>query len=170
MADLRLRIPPTTVGYDVQHLLEAAGCQGTVLPPRAIYLSVMAGYRDLTDLQLAILGVLWERGECAIGQVHAALRGHRKVSRKTVATLLSRLEQRGMVRHWREGKESVYEATVPRRTVLVKRMAALLGVLFDTSTGAVTPHALDRSDVRAGDVARLRKLLRKAERDLGDKA
>jgi hypothetical protein len=49
-------------------------------------------------------------------------------------------------------------------------MAALLGVLFDTSTGAVTPHAVDRSDVRAGDVARLRKLLRKAERDLGDKA
>ena len=130
----------------------------------------MAGYRDLTDLQLAILGVLWERGECAIGAVHAALRGRTQVSRKTVATLLSRLEQRGLVRHWMVGKESVYEATVPRRTVVVKRMAALLGVLFDTSTGAAAPHAVDRSDVRAGDVARLRTLLRKAERDLRDNA
>ena len=126
----------------------------------------MAGYRDLTDLQLALLSALWDRREATIAEVHESLRGRTKVSRKTVATLLSRLEKRGVVRHRTVGNEASYTATVSRRTVLISRMAAMLGAVFEAPVSGPAPHLVERGELRAGDVARLRKLLRKAERDI----
>ena len=130
----------------------------------------MADYRDLTDLQLALLGVLWDRREATIGEVYESLCDHTGVTRKTVATLMSRLEKRGVVRRRTVGNEGVYTATASRRTVLISRMVAVLGAVFESPTGGPVPHVVERGEVRGGDVARLRSLLRKAERDIrGDK-
>lgn len=130
----------------------------------------MPDYRDLTDLQLALLGVLWDRREATIGEVYESLRDQTGVTRKTVATLMSRLERRGVVRHRTVRNESIYTATVSRRAVLISRMVAVLGAVFESHPLRSAPHFVERGEVRAGDVARLRSLLRKAERDIrGDK-
>ncbi len=126
----------------------------------------MPEYRDLTDLQLALLGVLWDRRAATIAEVHEALQAHTPVTRKTVATLMSRLEKRGVVRRRTRGNEGVYSATVSRRAVLVSRMMAVLGAVFETPARKPAPHMVERGDVRTGDVAWLRALLRKAERDI----
>jgi predicted transcriptional regulator len=126
----------------------------------------MPDYRDLTDLHLTLLGVLWERREATIGEVYDAVNGYTPVTRKTIATLLSRLEKRGVVRRRARGNENIYAAAVSRRAVLVSRMMAVLGAVFEAPTTSAAPHLVGRGDVRAGDVARLRKLLRKAERDI----
>ncbi|MDQ6828388.1 MAG: BlaI/MecI/CopY family transcriptional regulator [Gemmatimonadota bacterium] len=129
----------------------------------------MPDVSELTDLQLMILGVFWQQREATIGDVHDALRARTAVSRKTIATLLSRLERRGLVRHRMDGREGVYKATVTRRAVLASRMAGVLGALFELGprgAGAAGARALDASEVQPGDVARLRALLRRAERDL----
>ena len=126
----------------------------------------MADYHELTNLHLAILGILWQRREATVAEIHEALEPRIRVSRKTVATLLSRLEQRGLVRHRSERNGNVFTTAVRRRTVLVARLAAMLGAMFESSEQPAVPHAVDRQDVRPGDVARLRLLLRKAERDL----
>ncbi len=131
----------------------------------------MSDLAELTDLQLMILGVFWQRREATIGEVHEALRARTDVSRKTIATLLSRLERRGLVRHRMDGREGVYKAMVNRREVLASRMAGVLGALFDLSprgAAAAGARAIDASEVKPGDVARLRALLRRAERDLHD--
>ena len=130
----------------------------------------MPDYRDLTDLQLALLGVLWERREATIGEVHDALSVRTPVTRKTIATLLSRLEKRGVVRRTARGNENIYSVAVTRRVVLVSRMMAMLGAVFEAPSTSAAPNLVGRGDVRAGDVARLRALLRKVERDIrGDR-
>ena len=126
----------------------------------------MASDLDLTDVHLAILGVLWERGEATVAQVHESLEPRMSISQKTIGTLLLRLEQRGVVRHRTVGRGNVYRAAVARRTVLMARMAGLLGAVFDAGPGGASPHLVSDGDVRPGDVAYLRKLLRRAERDI----
>ncbi|HYU78444.1 MAG TPA: BlaI/MecI/CopY family transcriptional regulator [Vicinamibacterales bacterium] len=128
----------------------------------------MPDYKDLTDLHLAILGVLWVRRTATIADIHEAIGERMGVSRKTVATLLSRLEQRELVRHRQVGQVSVYTSTVRRRTVLLSRLSGLLGVLFDVPDQAGTAQMIRRTDVQTGDVERLRALLRRAERDIGE--
>ena len=87
-----------------------------------------------------------------------------------MATLLSRLDQRGLVRHRSERHGNVFTTAVRRRTILVARLAAMLEAVFDSPLRPVAPHAVESREVRPGDVARLRQLLRKAERDLGKRA
>jgi len=147
-------------------VLGRIGRQGFATGRQANTFPDMPDYRDLTDLQLALLGVLWDRREATIGEVYESLHGHTGVTRKTVATLMSRLEKRGVARHRTMGKEGVYAATVSRRAVLISRMVAVLGAVFEAPTTRPAPHMVERGEVRAGDVARLRKLLRQAERDI----
>ena len=126
----------------------------------------MPDLRELTDLQLMLLGVLWDRGDASIGEIHERLPAKNEVSRKTVATLLSRLEARGLVRHRVEGRENVYQAAVPRQRVLLSRVSSLLGALFAGDPRAAGVAALDPSEVHAGDVERVRALLRRLEQDV----
>jgi BlaI family transcriptional regulator, penicillinase repressor len=122
--------------------------------------------RELTDLQLAILGVLWAEGDATVSDIHRAMDRGGRVTQKTVATVLSRLEQRGVVRRRMSGRQGVYTALIRRRAVLIRRMTGMLGAIFDVGSGAPAPRAVDRRGVEPGDAARLRALLRKAERDL----
>jgi predicted transcriptional regulator len=75
----------------------------------------MSDVREITDLQLMILDSLWRRREATVRDVHGDIAKRARASRKTVATLLARLESKGMVRHRLDGREGLYRATVTRR-------------------------------------------------------
>jgi predicted transcriptional regulator len=121
---------------------------------------------ELTDLHLSILGALWTAGEATIAEIHAAIRHRSDATPKTIATLLSRLEQRGFVVHHMVGREGVYRALVDRRDVLVARVGGLLGSFFAAEEDGVGAAAIRADEVQPGDTERLRELLRRAERDL----
>jgi BlaI family transcriptional regulator, penicillinase repressor len=122
---------------------------------------------ELTDLHLLILGALWTSGEATIAEIHSAIRHRSDASPKTIATLLSRLEQRGFVVHHMVGREGVYRALVDRREVLVARVSGLLGSFFAAEEDGVVGAAAVRADeVEPGDAERLRVLLKRAEQDL----
>ena len=124
---------------------------------------------ELTDLHLLILGALWTAGEATIAEIHAAIRHRSDASSKTIATLLSRLEQRGFVVHHMVGREGVYRALVDRREALVARVGGLLGSFFAAEEDGVGAAAVHAGEVQQGDAERLRELLRRAERDLEER-
>ncbi len=126
----------------------------------------MPDYGDLTDLQLTILSVLWSEREATIGSIHEQLSRRGPVTRKTVATILSRLEQRKLVAHRMDGREGLYRARVAKRTVLRSRMASLLGAVFLGRPALAGAHALDPADVKPGDVTHMVALMRRLERDV----
>ena len=72
----------------------------------------MSRPRQLSDLQLAILRILWAEDEATVARVQAALSEERDLALTTVATLLSRLEGRGVVTRRTEGRQFVYRAAV----------------------------------------------------------
>ena len=126
----------------------------------------MPDYGDLTDLQLMIMSVLWTDEEATIATIHERLNRRGPVTRKTIATILSRLEERRLVGHRTDGRESVYRARVGKQNVVRARMASLLGALFTGQPRLAGAAALDPADVRAGDVDQLVTLLRRLERDV----
>lgn len=126
----------------------------------------MPDFGDLTDLQLMILSVLWSDGEATIGTIHERMSHRGAVTRKTIATILSRLEERKLVAHRTDGRESVYKARVAKQNVLRSRMASLLGAVFLGHPRAAGATALDPTDVKPGDVDQLVSLLRRLERDV----
>ena len=49
----------------------------------------MSSTVNLTDLQLAIVRILWAKGECTVLEVQEALAPERKLAQTTVATILT---------------------------------------------------------------------------------
>jgi BlaI family transcriptional regulator, penicillinase repressor len=113
----------------------------------------------LTDLQLAVMRVLWERGEANVLEIWEALRPERGLAQTTVATLLSRLDKRGVVSHRREARQFVYRPTVTEpqvRRVMVRELTARL---FDGDVTALVSHLLSGREVSAGDLAKVKALI-----------
>src|SRR5947207_8910944 len=71
----------------------------------------------LGDLQLRIMKLLWDRGEATVGDVLGALGGERDLAYTTMATMLRKMEARGLVRHRVEGRSFVYRPAVASRAV-----------------------------------------------------
>ena len=65
------------------------------------------GSPRLTAPQLALLKVLWERSEATVAEMQRALHAARPLAASTIATLLSRLEKRGIVAYRIEGRQYV---------------------------------------------------------------
>ena len=113
----------------------------------------------LTDLQLEIMSVLWARGEATVAQVHDAVGERLGLARKTVGTLLFRLEGQGVLAHREEGREYVYRASVTRDEVERATIGNVLRRLFRGDVAAMVSHALEAEEVDPRDVERLRRLL-----------
>jgi predicted transcriptional regulator len=129
---------------------------------------------SLTELQLALMKVLWERGEAGVMDLHDALRAERRIAQSTVATLLTRMEKRALVAHRRDGRQYLYRALVSEgqvRRSVVAEVSALVGRLFEGDVTEVVNHLLRESDVEPEDLARLRALIDAREQELkGDDA
>ena len=117
----------------------------------------------LTELQLAILDILWDRSEATTQDVHAALAADRGLALTTVATLLTRLERKGVLVHRKDGRQHVYRATVSRDDVRQSKVRELTETLFDGDPTALMSHLVDPETVSPDDLTRIRALIRAAE-------
>jgi BlaI family transcriptional regulator, penicillinase repressor len=118
---------------------------------------------QLTDLQLAVVRALWERGECTVLDVQEALLPDRPLAQTTVATLLSRLERRGVVTHRVAGRQFIYRALVSEPQVQSSMVEQITEMLFEGSPTALISHLLATSDVGNGDLAEVKRLIAEAE-------
>jgi BlaI family transcriptional regulator, penicillinase repressor len=125
---------------------------------------------NLTDLQLAIVRILWDRGECTVVEVQEALAPERKLAQTTVATILTRLEKRKIVRHQSKGRLFVYKPLVTEPQVRRSMVSELTDLLFDGSPAALISHLLSDKDIKAGDLDEVKRLIAEAERGGEDAA
>ncbi len=122
--------------------------------------------QQITAPQLVILRSLWRRGEASVGQVQADASHEREYRRSTVATLLRRLEKRGLVAHRVAGREFRYHATTDEPSLRRSMVAELLERVFAGSVSGLVAELLCGRDVSAGDLAKVRSLLERREREL----
>jgi len=114
----------------------------------------------LTDLQIALMQVLWSRGESTVVEVQEALQPERVLAQSTVATLLSRMEKKGLVGHRVEGRVYVYRAEVTEEGVrrsVVTEFNELATELFEGDVAAVVSQLLTAAEVDRSDLARPRR-------------
>ena len=125
---------------------------------------------QLTDLQVAVMRILWEKGEATVAEIWEALLPERGLAQTTVATLLSRLEKRGVVAHRAEARQFVFSARVTEADVKKSMVTELTERLFDGDAAALVHHLLSARAVKAGDLARMKKLIESAEKARKERA
>ena len=123
----------------------------------------MPDRHQLTELQLAILRILWERGEATVQDIWEALHPERGLAQTTIATMLSRLERRGVVTRRAQARQYHYKAAVTEEEVQHSMVGELTERLFDGDVTALMQHLLSGSDVSPGDLAKIREMIERAE-------
>jgi BlaI family penicillinase repressor len=113
----------------------------------------------LSDLQLTLMRVFWSRPSATAAEVVADLRTSRPLAHTTVATLLSRLEKRGLLVADREGRQVSYRAAVSRQEVRRSMVSALLAGLFDGEARGLLSHLVDQRSIGAEELAEIRAAL-----------
>jgi predicted transcriptional regulator len=118
---------------------------------------------QLTDLQLAILRIIWDKGEATVQDIWEALHAERGLAQTTVATMLSRLERRGVVTRRAQSRQYHYKAAVTEPDVQHSMVGELTERLFDGDVTALVQHLLTGEDVSPGDIAKIRDMIERAE-------
>lgn len=118
---------------------------------------------DPTDRELAILKVLWERGELSVRGVYEALREDLPIVQNTVQAFLRTMEQKGLVEHRAEGRTFVYRAVPQRDQTSQKMVSNVLQRVFDGALDQLVESALSLRKPNEEELQKLRDLLARAE-------
>jgi predicted transcriptional regulator len=113
--------------------------------------------QTLGDLQHAIMAVLWERGEATTADVHQALQEERGLALTTIATMLRKMEDKGVVSHRSEGRQFVYRPTVTQAEVRESMVGELVERLFGGDARALVAHLVSEHEIDGADLAELRR-------------
>jgi BlaI family transcriptional regulator, penicillinase repressor len=113
----------------------------------------------LSDLQLMLMRVFWSRSSASAAEVVAELRSTRPLAHTTVATLLSRLEKRGLLIATREARQVTYHAAVSQQEVRRSMVSALLTGLFDGEARGLLSHLVDQRRIGADELSEIRAAL-----------
>jgi predicted transcriptional regulator len=111
--------------------------------------------RPLTELQKAILDRLWSSGPATADQIREALLPAHRLKDSSVRTLLRRLEVRGMVRHWLDGKTFVYEATMAPKRVAAHNVRQIIDRFWSGSVEQFLTGMVDEKVLTPAEIARL---------------
>lgn len=113
----------------------------------------------LSELQLAVVRALWRRGEASTAEVVAELGPKRDLAHTTVATLLTRLEKRGLLEARRDGRTLLYKALITEADVRRSMVADLVATLFKGDPKALLAHLVREDEIAPGDMEKVRARL-----------
>jgi BlaI family transcriptional regulator, penicillinase repressor len=122
----------------------------------------------LGELQHAIMSILWQRGEATTAEVHEALHAERGLAFTTIATMLRKMEDKGVVTHRSEGRQFVYGPTVTEEHVRRSMVGELVERLFGGNPKALVAHLVSEHEIDKAELATLRRRL-EGERRRGRK-
>src|SRR5438046_10554293 len=80
----------------------------------------------LTDLENAVMRVVWDSEPCSVEAVFEVVSRDRDLKETTIRTLLRRLEQKGYLQHETEGRAYVYRATERPRSLPARAVRQII--------------------------------------------
>lgn len=117
----------------------------------------------LSEAQLEIMNIVWDRGEATVAEVWKALGARRKVARNTVLTMLTRLEEKGWLCRDEGGHAFRYKAAVPREATLGTMIRRLVDTAFGGSAEGLVMALLHDRGISAEEADKIRAMIDRAE-------
>src|SRR5690348_3058487 len=118
-----------------------------------------------TEVELAILRVLWERGPSSVREVHHALSPTRDTGYSTTLKMMQVMFEKGLLKRDESRRPQVYQPAVPQEQTQASMVDDLIQKVFGGSARKLVMRAVQSEKVTAEELAEIRKLLRRLEGD-----
>jgi len=113
----------------------------------------------LTEAELRIMNVLWEKGSGTVHEVLQGLPGDPPLAYNSVLTIIRILETKGYVRHVKDKRAHIYTPKIDRKDATRFEVSHLVSRFFGNSHEKLVLNILEEQSIDAQELARLRQLL-----------
>jgi predicted transcriptional regulator len=113
----------------------------------------------LTEAELRLMEVLWEKGPATVHQVLEALEEKIPLAYNSILTTIRVLEKKGYVQHAKEGRAHVYAAMVGKQEATRFEIKNLVGRFFKDSHELLVLNILENKSINADELKRLSEML-----------
>jgi predicted transcriptional regulator len=119
--------------------------------------------QTLTEAELRIMQVLWQKGPGTVQRVLDILPGQPALAYNTVLTTIRILERKGYVEHSKDGRAHVYSPLVAEEEASRSEIRHLVSRFFRNSHEDLVLNILEDRGVDPDELERLRKMLDRSE-------
>jgi predicted transcriptional regulator len=116
----------------------------------------------LTEQELEIMKIVWDRECVTVRDVYEALLERRKVAYTTVMTMLKILEQKQYVKKTAADRAYVYRAAQPKRQVVGDMVRDFVNRVFNGSAEPLLVHLVEEHNLTREDLEEIARLRRRA--------
>jgi predicted transcriptional regulator len=120
----------------------------------------------LTEAELRLMKVLWDRGESAVSDLVSAVSDERPLAYTSVLTTVRILENKGYVRHRQEGRAFLYSPCVDEFEASKSEVRHVLQRFFGNSRERLLLSLLGDDDITPEELKKLRETIASAPDDL----
>jgi len=117
----------------------------------------------LTEAELRLMDVLWERGPATVQHVLDALPEKPALAYNSVLTTIRILEKKGYLKHSKDGRAHVYTPVVPRQEASRSEILRLVSRFFQDSHELLVLNILEERGIDQEELQHLRELLERTE-------
>lgn len=117
----------------------------------------------LTEAELRIMNVLWDRGSATVHEVLQALPEKPALAYNSVLTIVRILEKKGYLKHLKDKRAHVYTPLVERKEATRSEVRRLVSRFFGDSHELLVLNILEEKSIDAEELARVRQLLERSK-------
>jgi BlaI family transcriptional regulator, penicillinase repressor len=117
----------------------------------------------LTEAELRIMNVLWDKGPATVHDVLQALPSKPNLAYNSVLTIIRILETKGYVKHIKDKRAHIYISKIDRQDATRFEVRHLVSRFFGNSHERLLLNILEESSIDAEELARVRELLERAK-------
>jgi predicted transcriptional regulator len=116
----------------------------------------------LTEQELEIMKIVWERETATVRDVYEALLERRKVAYTTVMTMMKILEQKKYLKKSLSDRAYVYRPAQPKGQVIGHMVRDFVNRVFNGSAEPLLLHLVEEHDLSAEELEEIARMRRKA--------
>jgi len=113
----------------------------------------------LTEAELRLMDVFWQKGPRTVQQVLNALPNKPALAYNSVLTTVRVLERKGYLEHSKEGRAFVYAPRVEREEASRSEIRHLVNRFFNNSQELLALNILEEQGIDSEELRRLREML-----------
>ena len=117
----------------------------------------------LTEAELRIMNVLWDRGSATVHEVLEALPTKPALAYNSVLTIIRILEKKGYAKHVKDQRAHVYLPQVDRKDATRFEVRQLVSRFFVNSHEHLVLNVLEETGIDAEELDRVRLLLERSK-------
>ena len=122
--------------------------------------------RLLTEVELELMRIIWERGESTVKEVLDSLPSKRELAYTSVATIMKILEKKKVLSSRKNDRAHVYYPLLSKTAYESKSLNHLVDNLFNGTPSSLVVKLLNESDLSSEELKSIRSILN----DLSKKA